>query len=157
MCSVCNFCGSPSFLGKMKKYINRSVVCEGDSIPLLYFFWEKNPEPWPVFVRPLENEGLFVYNDHGILYAWEYITAVVSEGAKVLDICTTILPDLASEGSPLLSNLCFPIIPFRFLETNVCWNQSSYGMNVPLTFIIFFAKVTTLFLKWKRISLLSNS
>ena len=80
-------------------------------------------------------------------YTSENITAVVSEGAKVLDICTTILPDLASEGSPLLSNLCFPIIPFRFLETNVCWNQSSYGMNVPLTFIIFFAKVTTLFLK----------
>ena len=31
----------------------------------------------------------------------------------------------------------FPIILFRFLETNVCWNQSSYAMNVPLTFIIF--------------------
>ena len=49
------------------------------------------------------------------------------------------------------------IILFRFLKTNVCWNQSSYAINVPLTFIIFFAKVTTLFLKWKRISLLSNS
>ena len=30
----------------------------------------------------------------------------------------------------------FPIILFRFLETNVCWNQSSYAMNVPLTLII---------------------
>ena len=36
----------------------------------------------------------------------------------------------------------FPSILFRFLETNVCWNQSSYAKNVPLTF----AKVTTLFL-----------
>ena len=31
----------------------------------------------------------------------------------------------------------FPIILFRFLETNICWNQSSYAMNVPLSFIIF--------------------
>ena len=36
---------------------------------------------------------------------------------------------------PLKSS--FPIILFRFLETNFCWNQSSYAMNVPLTFIIF--------------------
>ena len=39
----------------------------------------------------------------------------------------------------------FPIILFRSIETNVSWNQSSYAMTVPLTFIIFFAKVTTLF------------
>ena len=32
----------------------------------------------------------------------------------------------------------FPIILFRFLEKNVCWNQSSYAMNVPLTFTLFF-------------------
>ena len=51
----------------------------------------------------------------------------------------------------------FPIVPFRFLETNVWWSQSYYAMNVPLTLIIFFAKVTTLFLKWKRISLLSRN
>ena len=56
-----------------------------------------------------------------------------------------------------LKKKSFPIILFRFLETNVCWNQSSYAMNIPLTLIIFFAKVTTLFLKWKRISLLSDS
>ena len=31
----------------------------------------------------------------------------------------------------------FPIKLFRFLETNVCWNQSSYAMKVPLTLIIF--------------------
>ena len=29
-----------------------------------------------------------------------------------------------------------PIILFRFLETNVCWKQSSHAMNVPLPFII---------------------
>ena len=34
----------------------------------------------------------------------------------------------------------FPIILFRFLETNVCWNRSSYAMNVPLTFIFFFCE-----------------
>ena len=38
---------------------------------------------------------------------------------------------------PLETSL--PIILFRFLETNVWWNQSYYAMNVPLTFIIFFA------------------
>ena len=118
MCSVCNFCGSPSFLGKMNKYINRSVVCEGDSIPSLYFFWEKNPEPWPVFVRPLANEGLFFYNDHGILYVWKYITAVVTEGAKVVDICTTILPHLASDGSPLFAQPMFPYHTISF-----SWNK----------------------------------
>ena len=136
------------------------------------------------------------------------IIAVASEGAKVLDICTTLLPNFASDGSPLFAEpmflfgsalcntstycmlalwlswlnyalrgefpllhrllqdifkyalfwlifslkTCFPIILFRFLETNVSWNQSFYVMNVPLAFIIFFAKVTTLFLKWKRIS-----
>ena len=50
---------------------------------------------------------------------------------------------------------CLPIIPFRLLETNVRWNQSSHAMNVllptPLPFIILFAKVTTPFLK-SRIS-----
>ena len=30
-------------------------------------------------------------------------------------------------------NSSFPIILFRFLETNVCWNQSSCARNVPLT------------------------
>ena len=40
---------------------------------------------------------------------------------------------------------CFPIVLFSFLETNVCWNQSSYAINVPLTFIFFWGgKVTTL-------------
>ena len=133
---------------------------------------------------------------------------MVNEGAKVVDICTTLmgLSDVASDGSPLfaepvslrmsvvlhfnllhvyllteLRELCsawgtsitaidsykkflhthcfgfpelvfplkssFPIILFRFLETNVSWNQSSYAMKVPLTFIFFLAKVTTLFLK----------
>ena len=35
------------------------------------------------------------------------IIAVINEGAKVLDICTTLmsLPDLASDGSPL-GSLC---------------------------------------------------
>ena len=34
-----------------------------------------------------------------------------------------------------------PIILFRFLETRVYWNQRFYAMNVPLTFLILFAKV----------------
>ena len=61
--------------------------------------------------------------------------------------------------------LPYHTINFRFLETNVCWNQISYAINVPLTSIFFFfwgggwgrGKVTALFLKWKRIFLLSNS
>ena len=31
----------------------------------------------------------------------------------------------------------FPITLFSFLETNVCWNQSSYAMNVLLISLIF--------------------
>ena len=34
--------------------------------------------------------------------------------------------------------LPYHTINFRFLETNVCWNQISYAINVPLTSIIFF-------------------
>ena len=34
----------------------------------------------------------------------------------------------------------FPIILSRSIETNVSWNQSSYAMTVPLTFIIFFCE-----------------
>ena len=35
------------------------------------------------------------------------IIAVVIKGAKVLDICTTLLPDLASDGSPLFAEPMF--------------------------------------------------
>ena len=40
---------------------------------------------------------------------------------------------------PLIN--CFNIILFRLLETNVCWDQSSYAMNVPISFIILLVKV----------------
>ena len=35
------------------------------------------------------------------------IIAVVIKGAKVLEICTTLLPDLASDGSPLFAEPMF--------------------------------------------------
>ena len=71
------------------------------------------------------------------------------------DIFTYVLFWLIRVNLSLKSQLPYYTINFRFLETNVCWNQISYAMNVPLTFISFFggAKVTALFLKWKRISL----
>ena len=52
--------------------------------------------------------------------------------------------------------LPYHTIPFSWNNRSV--EQSSYAMSVPLTLIyfFFFAKVTTLFLKWKRISLLSE-
>ena len=62
-----------------------------------------NPEPRPIFFfRPLANEDLFFYNNLKII-------AVVNEGAKVLDICTTLmgLPDLASDVSPLFAEPMF--------------------------------------------------
>ena len=142
------------------------------------------------------------------------IIAVVNEGAKVLDTCTTLmgLPDLASDGSPLfaepmflfgcalcntstycmltlwlscvnyalrgecpqlhrllqdiftwLPRVCLSFkkqLPYytisfslnkRLLEPKFLYDECSVNLD------IFFAKVTTLFLKWKRISVLSNS
>ena len=69
------------------------------------------------------------------------------------DIFTYALFLLPGVNLSLKNQLPYYIISFswnkRLLE------QSSYAMNVPLTFIIFLAKVTALFLKWKRISFLS--
>ena len=44
------------------------------------------------------------------------IIAVVNEGAKVLEICTTLmdLPDLASDGSPLFAEPIYIIDMFLF-------------------------------------------
>ena len=146
------------------------------------------------------------------------IIAVVNEGAKVLDTCTTLmgLPDLASDCSPLFAEpmflfgcaLCntstycmltlwlscvnyalrgeFPLL-HRLLQyiftyalfwlPRVCLSHKkqlpyytiSFSWNKRLlepkflcdecsvNLYNFFAKVTTLFLKWKRTSLLSNS
>ena len=62
------------------------------------------------FFRPLADEDLFFYR------SWDpirlKIIAVVNEGPKVLDICTTLtgLPDLASDGSPLFA---VPMFLFR--------------------------------------------
>ena len=65
------------------------------------------------------------------------------------DIFTYALFWLIRVNLSLKNQLPYYTINFRFLETNVCWNQISYAMNVPLTFIFFFlAKVTALFLKW---------
>ena len=57
--------------------------------------------------------------------------------------CHRLLEDIFTYGLFWLTRVCvslkkqLPIVLFRFLITNVCWNQSSYAMNVPLTFIIF--------------------
>ena len=61
------------------------------------------------FFRSLANEDLFFYNDHLCDPVRRKIIVMVSEGAKVLDICTTLmtLPDLASDGSPLFAEPMF--------------------------------------------------
>ena len=57
--------------------------------------------------------------------------------------CHRLLEDIFTNALFWLTRVCvslkkqLPIVLFRFLITNVCWNQSSYAMNVPLTFIIF--------------------
>ena len=57
--------------------------------------------------------------------------------------CHRLLEDIFTYALFWLTRVCvslkkqLPIVLFRFLITNVCWNQSSYAMNVPLTFIIF--------------------
>ena len=63
-------CDSPHFL---VWWISRLIALwsKGVYIPSLHFFCENNPEPWRVFFRPLANEGLFFYNDNGILYTSE--------------------------------------------------------------------------------------
>ena len=44
---------------------------KGIYIPSLHFFPENNAEPPPVFFRPLANEDLFLYNNHGIPNIWK--------------------------------------------------------------------------------------
>ena len=86
------------FLVRWKRLI--ALWSKGIYIPFLHFFPENNPEPRPVFFRPLVNEDLFFYNK-----SWHpkhlKIIAEVNEGAKVLDICTTLisLPDLPDCGT----------------------------------------------------------
>ena len=60
---------------------------------------------------------------------------------NIFYICIT-LPELIF---PLIN--CFPVILFRLLEANICWNQSSHAMYVSLSFIILLAKVTVVSLK----------
>ena len=45
--------------------------------------------------------------------------AVASEGAKVLDICTTLLPNLASDGSPLFAEPMF-LFGWVLCNTSTC-------------------------------------
>ena len=54
------------------------------------------------------------------------------------DIFTYTLFWLIRVNLSLKNQLPYDTINFRFLETNVCLNQISYAMNVPITFIIFF-------------------
>ena len=119
MCSVCIFCGSPSFLGKINKYINRSVVWRR-FYSLLAFLLREQPWTLTSFYSSIDKWGpLFLQR------SWDpirlKIIVVVSEGAKVLDICTTLLPDLASVGSPLFAE------PMFFFGWALC-NTSTYCM-----------------------------
>ena len=104
MCLICIFCGSSLFLGKMNKYINRSVVWRR-FYSLLAFLLREQPWTLTSFCSSTGKwRPLFIWR------SWDpirlKIIAVVSEGAKVLDICTT-LPDLASDGSPLFAEPMF--------------------------------------------------
>ena len=111
----------------------------------------------------LASDGLPLFEEPMFLFEWAlwvaWIMPCVGNFHYSIYFYKTFLRTHCFGYSELIFPLkaSFPITLFRFLETNVCWNQSSYAMNVPLTFITFFAKVTTLFLKWKRTSLLSNS
>ena len=57
------------------------------------------------------------------------------------DIFTYALFWLIRVHLSLKNQLPYYTINFRFLETNVCWNQISYAIKVPLTSIIFFERV----------------
>ena len=81
---------------------------KGIYIPSLHFFSENNPEPWPVF--------FFVHWQMKTSFSITILGSLTSEnncsgheGAKVLDICTTLmgLPDLASDVSPLFAEPMF--------------------------------------------------
>ena len=58
------------------------------------------------------------------------------------DIFTYTLFWLPGVNLFLKNQLSYYTISFSWHK--LCWNQSFYAMNFPLTFIIFFAKVTTL-------------
>ena len=55
------FVFSTAALHVLVRWISRLIALwsKGVYIPSLHFFCENNPEPWPVFSRPLANEDLF--------------------------------------------------------------------------------------------------
>ena len=55
------FVFSAAALHFLVRWISRLIALrsKGVYIPSLHFFSENNPEPWPVFSRPLANEDLF--------------------------------------------------------------------------------------------------
>ena len=99
---------------------------KGIYIPSLHFFSENNPEPWPVF--------FFVHWQMKTSFSITILGSLTSEnncsgheGAKVLDICTTLigLPDLASDVSPLFAE------PMFLFGWALC-NTSTYYVHVNL-------------------------
>ena len=59
LCIQFVFCATA--LHFLVRWISRLIALwsKGVYIPSLHFFCENNPEPWPVFSRPLANEDLF--------------------------------------------------------------------------------------------------
>ena len=117
----------------------------------------------PLFAEPMFLFGCALCNTatYCILTLWLSCVNYALRGE--FPLLHTLLQYIFTYALFWLPRVCLSLkkqLPYYTISFS--WNkrlleQSSYAMNVPLTFIIFFAKVITLFLKWKHISLLSNS
>ena len=142
----------------------RRRVCAGHICTTLTGLSDLASDGSPLFAEPTFLFGWVLCNTSASCMLTVWLSWVNYALCGEFPLLHRLLQDISTYALFWLPRVCLSLkkqLPFYtisfFFDTNVCWNQNSYAMNVPLTFIIFLAKVTTLFLKWKRISLLANS
>ena len=112
-------------------------------------FWR--PTSDPLFAEPMFLFGWTLCNTSTYCMVTFWLSclnyALRGEAWGIsITACHRLLEDIFTYALFWLTRVCvslkkqLPIVLFRFLITNVCWNQSSYAMNVPLTFIIYFRR-----------------
>ena len=112
------FVFSAAVLHFLVRWINSKIALRSKGVyrPSLHFFCENNPEPWPIFFfvhwQIMASFSITIMESIRLK-----VIALVNEGAKVLNICTTWvgLSDLASDGSPLFAE---PLFPFGWALCN---------------------------------------
>ena len=120
------FVFSATALHFLVRWISRLIALwsKGIYIPSLHFFCESNPEPWPVFSRPLANEDLFFSTIMGSCTSENNCSGQWRLESTLINISTRKLVgllDFASDGSPLFAE------PMFLFGWTLC-NTSTYCM-----------------------------